>query len=92
MNKTVEWRVFIDDNDPEKIPFIVAWQNNQMRPLTNEEAERAVRILNEEATTVIRLLCQNPACSAKGSWIERARKDAEKNKYYCEVCHKAMER
>lgn len=63
-----------------------------LRLPTDEESERAVRLLNEEGSTIVRLLCHNSACKDKGGWIERTRTQAEKMAFYCESCGKPMER
>lgn len=85
-----QWSVFVDPDDPE-IPHLVIADPTQRIP-TIEECERACRLLNEEGTTSIRISCQNKACTDFGGWIERTRRDVEKNVYHCQVCGKAMER
>lgn len=84
-----EWFVAMIDDDP-----IIAVRDSRLgeRIPSKEECEHAVKVLNEEGSTVIRLECRNAACAAFKSWIERARGDAAKNVYHCQVCGKAMER
>ena len=87
------WGIFIDPDDREKIPHLVVIDNGVMRIPTLTECEKAARILNEEGSSVIRLYCHNPECrECDKGWIERARKDAEKTVYFCDVCHKKMDR
>lgn len=85
----IEWDIFTDD---ENIPHLIVKQNGQPRIATLEECQRAMRLLNEEGSNVIRLFCKNPLCKGAGGWIERSRKDAEKNIYWCDVCHGKMDR
>lgn len=83
-----EWKVF---TDPDGDPHIVIADPTERIP-TKEECERACRLLNEEGSSVIRISCQNKACPDFGGWIERARKDLEKNVYHCQVCGSKMDR
>lgn len=91
----VEWAVFIDDNDPDKVPHLVVKEKDKLRIPSVEEAERAVRLLNEEWSTVVRIYCRNPKCKDQGSWIERpktGKAGIDRNVYRCEVCGRPMER
>lgn len=72
--------------------LIVVKRGAEHHTPTKEEAERAVRLLNEEGNSVIRLFCQTPECPDKGGWIERTRKQADTQVFHCAVCGKKMER
>ena len=86
-----EWFVYVD---PEGDPHIVIRKagGGDERIPTREECEYAVKILNEDGSTAIRLQCRTKGCKDEGGWIERSRKDAEKNIYHCQVCGRPMER
>jgi hypothetical protein len=85
-----KWEIFIEDDNT---PHLVISDNGVQRVPTMEECERAVSILGEEGSSVIRLHCRNTECPDKGKgWIERSRIDASKNMYHCDVCGKPMER
>lgn len=91
----VQWIVFIDEADPDKIPHLVIKEGTRMRIPTKEEAERAVRIVNEDGNNIVRIFCRNPECADKGGWIERPRSGrlgVDKHVYTCETCHRPMVR
>lgn len=86
-----EWFVFVEDDGSSHIVLRNPGGGNERIP-TAEECSFAVKLLNEEGGTVIRLQCRNHECKDFGGWIERSRNDVAKNVYHCQLCGKAMER
>lgn len=85
-----QWAVFVDG---EGDPHLVIEENGKQRMATKAECERAMGLLNEEGSNVIRLWCRNAECKeGNKGWIERSRQDIEKNVYQCDLCGKAMTR
>lgn len=84
-----EWQVYKDDDG---MPHLVIKDGETLRPATLDECESASRILNEQGSNIIRLICKTISCKDKGGWIERTREDANKNVYKCDVCGQAMSR
>lgn len=87
----LEWTIITVDDTP-LLGLKDPSHPGGMRLPTLAETERVIRLLNEEGSNVIRLSCTNPECKDKGGWIERTRKDVEKNVYQCDTCRKPMER
>lgn len=86
----IQWKLFVD---PDGDPHIVVTEKGAERIPTKEECERAISILNEEGSNIIRIYCRNPVCKENGKgWIERTRSDISKTVYMCDVCGKGMER
>lgn len=84
----LEWQV----TEVDGCYLLAIVEKGTLRTPTMEEAQRAMRMLNEEGNTVVRLLCHNPECKDKGGWIERTRMQAEKMTFACDSCGKKMER
>jgi hypothetical protein len=85
-----QWTLFVDE---DKDPHIIISENGHDRLPTKDECERAISILNEEGSNIVRLSCRTEGCTGKGGWIERTRLDASKNIYLCEGgCGRPMER
>jgi hypothetical protein len=87
--KAVAWKVF---TDTEGTSYIVIDNGAEGGIPSKEQCERAVRLLNEEGSSVIRLGCHNKLCEDFGGWIERPRNDVARTVYRCELCGGVMER